>query len=51
MTNAAAIGYALMAANASLKISGDKLVQLEYAIKAAMDQYTEEEAEEFYRKN
>lgn len=50
MTNAAAIGYALMAAKQSLKLDGDKLVQLEDAMREAMDFYTEEEAEEVYNK-
>ena len=32
-----------------VKIGGDKLVQLEEDMRSAMDEYTEDEAEEVYR--
>lgn len=49
LSNEAAIGYAIIAAK-KLGLAGDKLVQLEEEMKDAMDIYTEEEAEEVYRK-
>lgn len=51
MKNGVAIGYALIAAKQSLKLDRDKLVQLENAMREAMDVHTEEEAEEVYKKN
>lgn len=51
MTNQAAIGYALIAARQSLNLAGDKLAQLEEAMMRAMDEHTEEEAEDAYRNN
>ena len=51
MTNGAAIGYALLAAKRSLGLAGDKLVQLEAAMREEMDVTTEEEAERAYNNN
>lgn len=51
MTNSAAIGYAILAAKRSLGLAGDKLVQLEEAMREEMDMTTEEEAEHAYKAN
>ncbi|MGG2201420.1 hypothetical protein [Paenibacillus validus] len=50
MTNAAAIGYAILAGQ-QLGMTKDELRSLESVMNAKMDQLTEEEAEEAYRKN
>lgn len=48
MTNAAAIGYMLLAAR-RLKFDRKLQDELERAMDGAMDEYTEYEAEEVYR--
>ena len=50
MTNAAAIGYAIMAAKA-MGLGRDALKALESHMYYMMDEATEEEAEEVYRNN
>lgn len=47
MNNDAAIGYALIAGY-DIGLSKEQLKRLEQAMRAAMDEYTEEEAEEVY---
>jgi len=51
MNNAQAIGYALIAAEVAFKFNKHQLEQLERSMRTAMDQHTEEEAEEVYNKN
>lgn len=50
MTNEAAIGYMILAAK---RVKFDPLIiaMLERNMRSAMDEYSEEEAEEAYRKN
>jgi hypothetical protein len=50
MTNAAAIGYALMAAK-KLGMNKEELKRLEAIMYGYLDFVTEEEAEEIYRRN
>lgn len=50
MTNGAAIGYAIIAAR-WLGLTEEQIQKLERGMETAMDRYTEEEAEETYRKN
>ena len=50
MTNGAAIGYAIMAAR-MLKLDPLYISQLEGNMRHVFDQYSEEEAEEVYRKS
>jgi hypothetical protein len=50
MTNAAAIGYAILAAKA-LGMSNEELRRLEYVMYRLMDEVTEETAEDEYRNN
>lgn len=50
ISNAAIIGYALLAAK-ELGLSKDELNRLEFIMRTALDEYTIEEAEEFYRQN
>ena len=50
MTNAAAIGYALMAADA-MGLDEDQLRKLEFTMMRLMDRHTEAEAEKVYRNN
>lgn len=49
MTNAAAIGYMLIAAKRYLGLDQETIRQLDQAMYRAMDTYTEEEAESEYR--
>ena len=48
MTNGAAIGYAIIAAK-RLKLSEEMIKKLDRGMYEAMDEITEEEAEEVYR--
>ncbi|WP_219637719.1 hypothetical protein [Cohnella sp. CFH 77786] len=50
MTNAAAIGYAILAAK-KLGLSREELHKLESIMYRIMDEVSEEEAEEAYRSN
>lgn len=50
MKNAAAIGYAILASQ-QLGMTKEELRSLESVMNTMMDQITEEEAEEAYRKN
>jgi len=50
MSNAAAAGYAIMAAK-RLGLSKQEIRKLEAVMYALMDRFTEEEAEEVYRNN
>lgn len=51
MNNGTAIGYAILAARHWLKLDEEMIRRLERAMYEAMDEYTEEEAEEVYRNN
>jgi hypothetical protein len=48
MTNGAAIGYAILASK-RLGLTLEQIRQLDRAMYEAMDEYTEEEAEEVYQ--
>ncbi|CAM3830588.1 hypothetical protein ACFW4G_28055 [Paenibacillus lactis] len=50
ITNAVIIGYALLAAKKS-GLSKQELKELEAIMRSVLDEYTEEEAEAFYRAN
>jgi len=50
MNNQAAIGYMIIAAR-HLEIDEAKIKELEHEMKFAMDEYSEEEAEEAYKNN
>lgn len=50
ITNAAVIGYALLAAK-EMGSSKSELDHLEAIMRSILDEYTIEEAEEFYRQN
>lgn len=50
LNNAIIIGYALLSAR-EIGFSKDQLEQLEATMRSVLDEYTVEEAAEFYRQN
>ena len=50
MNNAACIGYALIACK-QLGMNHEELQEVEAILRSVLDEYTEDEASEFYRQN